>query len=56
MEYLVQRLSETEGMEDTGERSPLSQLSKVHMNSQKLKHHIQGLERSALGPLCIDYI
>lgn len=56
MEYLVQRLSETEGMEDTGEQSPLSQLSKVHMNSQRRKQHAQGLQKSALGPLCIDSI
>lgn len=57
MEYLVQRLSETDGMEDTGEQSPQSQLSKVvHMNSQRPKQHAQGLQKSALGPLCIDSI
>lgn len=34
-----------------GEESPLNQVSRARMNSQRLEHQAEGVHRSTLGPL-----
>lgn len=52
----MESLQEPDGMDDTRRASSLlSQLSKVHIDSQRPQQKSQGLHGSVPGPLCIYY-
>jgi hypothetical protein len=55
LEEVVERLWESEWMEDTGEQGPLSQLSIAHRGSQRLKRQAWGQSMSGSGFLLLYY-